>query len=114
MSDLDLFEMYRILIDDYNARVASAVIAIADAPPGAVVVNCHAGKDRTGVVIALTLDLAGVPQDLIATDYSDVDAATMLRLLSHVRKRYGGTRQYLLNSGVTTEQLKALTSRLTG
>ncbi|WP_238173744.1 tyrosine-protein phosphatase [Kribbella speibonae] len=114
VSDLDLFEMYRILIDDYNTRVASAVTAIADAPPGAVVVNCHAGKDRTGVVIALTLDLSGVPQNLIATDYSDVDAATMLRLLAHVQKRYGGTRRYLLNSGVTTEQVNALTSRLTG
>jgi protein-tyrosine phosphatase len=116
VSDLGLFEQYVVLVDDYGARIASAMIAIADAPPGAVVVNCHAGKDRTGVVIALTLDLVGVPQALIATDYetSEATASTVLRLLSHVQQRYGGARQYLLNSGATTEQLDALTSRLTG
>jgi protein tyrosine/serine phosphatase len=116
VSDLGLFEQYVVLVDDYGARIASAVAAIADAPPGCVVVNCHAGKDRTGVVIALTLDLAGVPRDLIATDYetSEATASTILRLLSHVQQRYGGTREYLLKSGATTEELKALTSRLTG
>ncbi|WP_165553168.1 tyrosine-protein phosphatase [Kribbella speibonae] len=115
VSDLDLFEMYRILIDDYNARVASAVTAIADAPPGAVVVNCHAGKDRTGIVIALTLDLSGVPEDLIATDYatSEASASTILRLLGHVRQRYGGTRQYLLGSGASRAKLDVLIARLT-
>jgi protein-tyrosine phosphatase len=116
VSELGLFEQYRVLIDDYSARVASAVVAVADAPPGCVVVNCHAGKDRTGVVIALTLDLAGVPQESIATDYesSDAAASTILRLLAHVYQRYGGTHEYLLNSGATTEQLDRLTSRLAG
>ncbi|WP_238155532.1 tyrosine-protein phosphatase [Kribbella soli] len=113
VSDLGLFEQYVVLVDDYGARIASAMIAIADAPPGCVVVNCHAGKDRTGVVIALTLDLAGVPQALIATDYASSES-TILRLLSHVQQRYGGTREYLLKSGATTEELNALTSRLAG
>jgi len=50
----DLFEQYRVLIDDYPYRFASAIAAIAAAPPGCVLVTCHAGKDRTGLVIALT------------------------------------------------------------
>jgi hypothetical protein len=80
------------------------------------VVNCHAGKDRTGVIIALTLDLVGLPRPLIATDYefSDASAATILRLLTHLDDRHGGTRPYLLKSGATTEQLDALVSRLAG
>lgn len=34
-----------------------------------LLVNCTAGKDRTGVSIALLLEMAGVPRDLIMQDY---------------------------------------------
>lgn len=116
VSALGLFEQYRILVDDYCERVASAVVAIADAPTGCVVVSCHAGKDRTGVVVALTLDLVGVPRELVASDYADSGepAETMLRLLAHVDERYGGTAAYLVEAGATTDQLDALVGRLTG
>jgi protein tyrosine/serine phosphatase len=116
VSELGLFEQYRVLVDDYADRVASAVVAIAEAPVGCVVVSCHAGKDRTGVVVALTLDVVGVPLELIASDYeaSGASADTMVRLLDHVRAQYGGTVAYLLNSGATTEQLDRLAGRLTG
>jgi protein-tyrosine phosphatase len=36
---------------------------------GAVVVHCAAGKDRTGVVVALALDLVGVDREAIIADY---------------------------------------------
>ena len=36
---------------------------------GAVLVNCHAGKDRTGVLAALTLHTLGVARDDILEDY---------------------------------------------
>lgn len=52
---------------------------------GAVLVHCAAGKDRTGVVVALALDAAGVERDLIVGDYlatgERIDAI-MTRLLS--------------------------------
>ncbi len=48
--------------------VAGAVRAIATAE-GAVLVHCAAGKDRTGVVVALALDAAGVDRDTIVADY---------------------------------------------
>lgn len=34
-----------------------------------VLINCTAGKDRTGVAIALLLELAGVPREIILQDY---------------------------------------------
>lgn len=34
-----------------------------------MLLNCTAGKDRTGVAIALLLELAGVPRDAIVEDY---------------------------------------------
>jgi len=48
--------------------VIAAIRAIAGAD-GAVLVHCAAGKDRTGVVVALALDAAAVSRELIAGDY---------------------------------------------
>ena len=48
--------------------VAAALEVVANAD-GAVVVHCAAGKDRTGTVVAMALDVAGVPHDEIVADY---------------------------------------------
>ena len=48
--------------------VVGAVRAIACAN-GAVLVHCAAGKDRTGVIVALALDAAGVEREAIVADY---------------------------------------------
>src|SRR5215210_3340530 len=53
-----------------SEAVVDALRALADAGPGASVVNCAAGKDRTGVVVALTLAVAGVPAEEIVADYA--------------------------------------------
>ncbi len=52
---------------------------------GAALVHCAAGKDRTGVLVALALDAAGIEQDAIVADYlasADRIEAIMNRLLS--------------------------------
>jgi protein-tyrosine phosphatase len=52
---------------------------------GAVLVHCAAGKDRTGVVVALALDAAGVDRSAIAGDYLATNErieAIMARLVS--------------------------------
>ena len=57
-------------------------IARAD---GAVLVHCAAGKDRTGVVVALALDAAGVDRSAIISDYlatTERIYAIMARLMS--------------------------------
>jgi protein-tyrosine phosphatase len=48
--------------------VVGAVRTIARAD-GAVLLHCAAGKDRTGVLVALALDAAGVDRDRIVGDY---------------------------------------------
>ncbi|HUO70933.1 MAG TPA: tyrosine-protein phosphatase [Solirubrobacteraceae bacterium] len=48
--------------------VVGSLRAIARAD-GAVLVHCAAGKDRTGVVVALALDAAGVDREAIVADY---------------------------------------------
>lgn len=48
--------------------IVASVRAVARAR-GAALVHCAAGKDRTGVVVALALDSAGVSRDMIVRDY---------------------------------------------
>jgi protein-tyrosine phosphatase len=48
--------------------IAAAVLAIARSR-GAVLVHCAAGKDRTGVVVALALEAAGFDRAAIVADY---------------------------------------------
>ncbi len=64
--------------------IVGAVRTIARAD-GVVLVHCAAGKDRTGVVVALALDAAGVDRDVIVADYlasRDRIDAIMARLVS--------------------------------
>ncbi|MFV0259857.1 MAG: tyrosine-protein phosphatase [Acidimicrobiales bacterium] len=61
---------YATMIEACAAPLVEAVETLAR--PGALpaLVHCTAGKDRTGVVVALTLDLLGVADELIIGDYA--------------------------------------------
>jgi protein-tyrosine phosphatase len=67
---LELEAIYRYMITECGTAIAAAISALcaADALPG--LVHCSAGKDRTGVVIALVLATLGVPDQVIAADYA--------------------------------------------
>jgi protein-tyrosine phosphatase len=55
-------------LEERPEEVAGALRAIATAD-GAAIVHCAAGKDRTGVIVALALTTAGVEPDAIVADY---------------------------------------------
>jgi protein tyrosine/serine phosphatase len=57
-------------LHDRGDAVVAALRALAHGGPGAAVVHCAAGKDRTGVVSALSLAVAGVPHEEIVADYA--------------------------------------------
>ena len=64
--------------------IVAAIRIIANAR-GAVLVHCAAGKDRTGVVVALALDAAGVDRTTVVGDYlatAERIDAIMARLIS--------------------------------
>lgn len=52
------------------ADLARLVAASTDDEPSAVIVHCTAGKDRTGVAVALMLDAAGADREEIVADYA--------------------------------------------
>lgn len=64
-----LAEFYLGLLASAGDRIARAV-AIACEGQTPVLVHCAAGKDRTGLVIAVLLRLAGVPRSVVVEDYA--------------------------------------------
>ncbi len=55
---------------DAFAQVARLVAASTDDEPTAVLVHCTAGKDRTGVAVALLLEAAGAERSAVVADYT--------------------------------------------
>jgi len=125
-----------------QANIANALAALSDAPPGGVVIHCHAGKERTGIVAALLLSLAGVPDAVVADDWVASDAYLqplyeewlanetdpairakraegfvtradhILDLLTYVRRSHGSVEAYVLAGGVSADQLDRVRRRL--
>jgi protein tyrosine/serine phosphatase len=100
---------------------ARAVGAIGAPGGGAVVVQCAAGRDRTGVVCALLLDAAGVERTAIADDYALTPATdgqpaparwVIEAVLQELDRAHGGTRAYLLGAGLGEGALRAAVERL--
>lgn len=117
------------------ARVFKAVAAA----PGAVVIHCSAGRDRSGMIAAMLQDLAGAGEDAIAAAYEramrginehhrvaatphpherylpeEVLAPLILRrqesLLRFVREVK--TAEFLGHNGVTVREMAALADKL--
>src|SRR5436309_6252589 len=65
-----LVDTYRLILDQRQEQLRQALATLA-APGGLpAVVHCTAGKDRTGLIVALVLGLAGVPTTTIVEDYA--------------------------------------------
>jgi protein-tyrosine phosphatase len=62
-------DRYTSYVENRPANVVSALRAVMDADGAPVLVHCAAGKDRTGVVVALVLSLLGVRRSDIVDDY---------------------------------------------
>jgi protein tyrosine/serine phosphatase len=59
---------YLAYLEDRPDSIVAALRVMAGDDGGAIV-HCAAGKDRTGVVCALALDVAGVTREAIVADY---------------------------------------------
>ena len=65
----DLSHYYLGYVLDAPDNLAEALRSVGAPGAGAVVAHCAIGKDRTGVVIALSLRLAGVTREAVVADY---------------------------------------------
>jgi len=92
--------------------IAQAISIVADAETHPIVVHCLAGKDRTGVVVALVLSLLGVDDDTVAEDYSLSNLA-MGRLRAAAEANPGREMQRIKRSeDVTAEVFSAKPSNI--
>jgi protein-tyrosine phosphatase len=73
-----MVRMYERLPFVLQPRLAGAFQAIAHAGDGATIIHCAAGKDRTGVAVALVLEALGVPREAIVADYAYTNEAVDL------------------------------------
>ena len=133
---------YLEMLETYRGNVAAAISAVAGAPAGGVLVHCMGGKDRTGLVAALLLRLAGVSVADIAADYglsaenikplwqvwvedagdenerelrrrlSASPAEAMAQVLETLERERGSVRQYLLDAGASEQELDDVIARL--
>lgn len=138
----DMARRYCDAIDTCGPQLAEVLRAIIQAPPGIVLFHCTAGKDRTGIIAALLLLIAGVDRHDIIADYALTasaeelidklrqraldagsqpdhidrvlasDTATMQAMLEHLDTAHGGIDAYLAEIGLTPVDTLNLVDRL--
>jgi protein-tyrosine phosphatase len=135
-------ERYKLMLDGRQQAFGQIISAIAKVD-GPVVFHCYAGKDRTGLIAAMILSLAGVQRDAIGADFAETDThlatryqewlATappdrleamrdelrcppewMLGALDHLDSRWGGVEAYLGAAGVQPSDVTRLQAKLAG
>jgi protein tyrosine/serine phosphatase len=99
------------------------------------IIHCSAGKDRTGLTIALLQSLCGVPREKIIESYSlsakllnmerislevgkmglgpefaDSNPITMEKTFAYIDAKYGSVPQYLQSIGVSKQQQEKIIS----
>ncbi|WP_221090661.1 tyrosine-protein phosphatase [Deinococcus aquaedulcis] len=133
----------RALLEHGANQVVAVLGAILDAPRGPVLIHCHAGKDRTGLISALCGELAGQSREQIGADYAASGPALtafyaeqrrrktpeqwarlepfvpsqpqdVLRPLAFLDEAWGGTEAYLNAHGFGPDDSRALAQRLLG
>jgi protein-tyrosine phosphatase len=67
---LELDAIYRHVVDQGGSAIADAIRLLCAEQAFPALVHCSAGKDRTGIVIAMVLAVLGVPDDIIGADYA--------------------------------------------
>ncbi len=65
-----LRSIYTYIVDDCQDSLRETFSAMSQAAEGSILFHCSAGKDRTGVVAALLLGLAGVEEPVIIADFA--------------------------------------------
>ena len=80
----NLFDDYVLQIRDNGAALVAALELLAGEDALPAVVHCTAGKDRTGLLVALLLELLGIERDQVVADYAET-TVNMPGILDRIR-----------------------------
>jgi protein-tyrosine phosphatase len=138
----NLADTYLLCTRHCTSALRTVFQLMGNAAGGAILFHCAVGKDRTGIVAALLLELAGVPREAILEDYAAsgvflkplverlvrqyardpstgvhpdfliCDPRNMERLLESLDREHGGAEAYLRTVGVPGEVLSRLRERI--
>ncbi|KAI9267684.1 protein-tyrosine phosphatase-like protein [Helicostylum pulchrum] len=89
LSPMGVNRMYREFATYCQGEILAAMMVFANPENYPIEVHCTQGKDRTGIVSALIMTIAGVPQDIIINDYTKTQkglAPVYDAMLEEVRK----------------------------
>jgi protein-tyrosine phosphatase len=136
----DMYDRYLMILEQGKAAFCGVFNAVA-ASQGGLVFHCFAGKDRTGLVAAMLLAMAGVTTDAIVADFGETDVqlavkyerwiseATperrqsirdelrcppewILGVLDHLERKWGGVASYLEAAGMSAKNIDRVSSKL--
>lgn len=77
---------YLTMLDEAASAINKTLSVIAALLPTPLLFGCYAGKDRTGLVSALLLELAGAGHDEIIADYA-LSESYLLDVLGHFEQK---------------------------
>ena len=142
LAELDLAFVYLGWLDSSPRAFIEALSVLGNPDSYPVAFHCAAGKDRTGVLAALVLDIVKAERDVIVQDYAltathldsilirqrndpetaqrmidapqlfTAEAQTMEKFLDGLHEQHGNARDWALTSGVSSEALDRLTATL--
>lgn len=126
----DLGGVYIFTLEAHKKTIKEVFKIFLEHPYEGILFHCSAGKDRTGIIAGLLLELAGCHDHDIVKDYAEsygnnidivenlkqlMDEETqnyltsspryMLVLLDYLREHYGSAYGYLKNIGLTEEEI---------
>jgi protein-tyrosine phosphatase len=131
-----------VLMLERRQRGMGAIFDAIAAADGPVLFHCFAGKDRTGLVAAMMLSIAGVDPEAIGADFAETDLQLadryeewlakaspervesmreelrcppewMLSTLDYVNQKWGGVEGYLEAAGLPSYTIARLQTKLT-
>ena len=113
LSSDDTHVTYEVNLRYCHDELAKIFTALAKEPVP-MLVHCHSGKDRTGIVVALLQDLLGLTREEIIEEYMNSGKDTTKKAIETVFKvvdEQGGIRKFLNFIGVSDGDKNTLQDR---
>ncbi len=131
-------DFYVMILKELGKEIADVMRVIANNDSGLILFHCAHGKDRTGIIAALLYLLAGASRENIVLNYKvsyeyaksfldplieeraenmrhtlRSDAPNMVIFLDYMQEKYDlDCSRYLMENGMSSEEIEALKTRI--